>query len=68
VQVAQPAGLGLQPGDLLLVLTPVTSRVSIEAQVDDATHLSLIASNGSAGTFNPGAVSYTIVGFRFKTA
>lgn len=68
VQVALPTGLGLQPGDVLLVVSPVTSRVSVEIQVDDATHLSLIASNGSAAAFNPGSAVYTVVGFRFKTA
>lgn len=68
VQVAQPSGISLQPGDVLEVLTPVTSRVSVLAQVDDSSHLSLTAANGSAATFNPGSIVYTIVGFRFKTA
>lgn len=68
VQVSQPAGISLQPGDELFVLSPVTSRVSVDAQVDDSTHLSLTALNGSAAAFNPGSVAYTIVGFRFKTA
>lgn len=68
VQVALPVGLGLQVGDVLQVVSPVASRVRVDAQVDDATHISLIAANGSAGAFNPGAIVYTIVGFRFKTA
>lgn len=68
VQVVMPTGLGLQTNDVLFVMSPITSRVSVECQVDDATHLSLIASNGSAGAFNPGAVVYTVVGYRPKTA
>jgi hypothetical protein len=68
VQVVMPTGLGLQTGDVLFIQAPVTSRVSIEVQVDDATHLSLIASNGSAGAFNPGSIVYTVVGYRPKAA
>lgn len=68
VQVTSPANIGLQAGDILFVIGPITSRVQVDAQVDDATHISFIASNGSAGAFNPGAIVYTIVALRAKTA
>lgn len=68
VQVTIPTGSGFQPGDILFVVSPVVSRVSVEAQVDDATHISFIAENGSAGAFNPGSVAYTLIGLRPKLA
>lgn len=65
------AGLGLLPGDVLFVIpqgAALVAGVDIEAIVTAANVFSLVAHNGSAGAFNPGAANYTIVGLRFKTA
>lgn len=71
VSVAVPAGLGLLPGDILFVIATgggLVAGVNLEAFLTNATTLQLVASNGSAGAFNPGPQTYTIVGFRFNQA
>lgn len=71
VAVTVPASAGFQVGDILFVLPSgggLVAGVDIEATVTSATAISLVAHNGSGGAFNPGSQTYTLVGFRFKTA
>jgi len=71
VAVTIPAGLGLAIGDILFVIpqgVALVAGVDVEAIVTSPTTISLVAHNGSAGAFNPGAATYTIVGFRFNQA
>ncbi len=71
VAVTVPASLGLLPGDILFVIPSgggLVAGVDIEATVVSATSVSLVAHNGTGSAFNPGAQTYTLVGFRFNQA
>lgn len=62
---------GLQPNDMVFVL-PQGSALVAGVQVDGictaANTLSLVANNGSAGTYNPGSQSFIIMALRPKLA
>lgn len=68
--VAVTGVAGVLPGDVLFVIpySGFPAGVDVEATVTAAGTVSLVAHNGGAGAFNPGAQTYTLVGFRFKTA
>lgn len=64
---------GVQVGDVLFVLsysngTTWAAGVDIEAVATAANTIALVAHNGSGAAFNPGAQTYVVAGFRFKTA
>lgn len=71
VAAAVPASAGFQVGDILFVIpagAALVAGVDVEAVVTSTTAISLVAHNGSGGAYNPGSATYTLVGFRFKTA
>lgn len=66
-----PAALGLQVNDIVTILpqgTALVAGVDLQGTVISATSIAVTTSNGSAGTYNPGASSFIVVGLRPKLA